>query len=94
MGSLLSKSTLKMSRWTNFDHPNHPKKIFEFFSFYKLEKRENFCQDQCSFVSQVARRAGEEKQKLFWSGLLPYKIFVVIVIVVVEKAILQTDMSK
>ena len=32
-------------------------------------------QDRCSFVGQVARRAGEEKQKLFWSGLQPFKIF-------------------
>ena len=51
--------------------PNHPKKIFEFF--FKTWKKEKFCQNRCSSVGQVAKRAGEEKQKLFWSGL--FQIF-------------------
>ena len=32
-------------------------------------KKGKFYQHRFSFVGQVARRAGEEKQKLFWSGL-------------------------
>ena len=40
-GSLLCKSTLKMSQWKNFNYPNHPKKIFEVF-LKNLQKGKSF----------------------------------------------------
>ena len=42
-----------------------------YFQIFKLEKRENFYRID---VHLLARRAGEEKQKLLWNGLKPYKI--------------------
>ena len=54
-----------MSRWKNFEHPNHPKKIFDFF--FKLGKRESFVSIG---VHLLAKWRGElERKNKSYSGV-------------------------